>query len=34
MEKSANYFIVGLFATGTILAIFLFLVWLASPRDE
>ncbi|MEZ0223971.1 MAG: MlaD family protein [Alphaproteobacteria bacterium] len=34
MEKSANYFIVGLFATGTILAIFLFLVWLASPKDE
>jgi phospholipid/cholesterol/gamma-HCH transport system substrate-binding protein len=34
MEKSANYFIVGLFTTGTILAIFLFLVWLASPKDE
>lgn len=34
MEKSANYFIVGLFTTGSIVAIVLFLVWLASPRDE
>ncbi len=34
MEKNASYFAVGVFVTATMMGIFLFLIWLASPHDE
>lgn len=33
MEKNAHYFVVGLFVTGALLGVFLFLIWLASPHE-
>lgn len=34
MEKSAHYFIVGLFVLASVAALTGFLIWLASPREE
>jgi phospholipid/cholesterol/gamma-HCH transport system substrate-binding protein len=34
MEKSASYFTVGVFVTVSLVGVFLFLIWLASPHDE
>lgn len=34
MEKSASYFTVGVFVTATLIGMFMFLIWLASPHDE
>lgn len=33
MERTAHYFIVGLFVTATLLALVFFLIWLAGARD-
>jgi phospholipid/cholesterol/gamma-HCH transport system substrate-binding protein len=34
MERTAHYFIVGLFVTATLLALVIFLIWLAGARDQ